>query len=70
MAGQTASTPSAVRRPRRIGGWLIVAAGGILAWTLMMLAAVWQGGFLTLFFPAMWCGAVALRQFRMLQTGA
>ena len=43
-----------------------MALAGVLAWTLMMLGAVWQGPFIGLFFPAGWCLYVAIRQFKLL----
>lgn len=54
----------------RLAQWGIVFAAGLLAWSLMMLGAIWRGPFLVLFFPAGWCLYVALRQFRQLRDGS
>jgi len=54
------------RTLRRWGAWAIVAVAGLVAWVLMMLAAVWQGGYVVLFFPAGWCAYVAFRQYRLI----
>lgn len=66
-----AAGPGAPRRARspRWLAWLIVAAAGILAWILFMLAAVLQHEYLVLLFPAGWCVHVAVRQFRQITRG-
>lgn len=61
----TSNVPTAAR----LAQWGIVFAAGLLAWSLMMLGAIWRGPFLVLFFPAGWCLYVALRQFRQLRDG-
>ena len=62
------ATRPAPRRARWLQ-WLIVAAAGILAWILFMLAAVLQHEYLVLLFPAGWCVHVAVRQFRQITRG-
>lgn len=48
----------------RISQWLLVIGAAVLAWLLLMTAAVWQGRFVALLFPAGWCAYAAVRQYQ------
>jgi len=60
-------TRSTAVRAARWAQWGIVGLAGTCAWSLMMFAAVWRGGYIALLFPAGWCLYVALRQYRALR---